>query len=262
MRTRYFAAIMSSTIFFTAALLLPCVSRAGDSFMVGSYNIHSFVTMHKQKDVAGTIRAIGALQSDICGLQEVRKYDHENPAPLELAGQKLAMQPFFCRTLRRGNFEYGIGTLSKLPAEVVANVKLPIAPRREARSVQIIKVKLAGGSFYFVNTHLQNGKGEDERTQQIKTIMDYLEKHQLYPAILTGDLNAGPASNTIRLLKSKWKIVGDNKPTFPASKPRAKIDYIAFYPADAFEVISYEVVNEPNASDHAPIKARLKLLKK
>ena len=88
-----------------------------------------------------------------------------------------------------------------------------------------------------------------------------MEKNKLYPAILTGDLNAAPDSATIKLLQKKWHISGDDTPTYPASKPKRRIDFIAFCPKDAFEVIAYEVGNEPVASDHRPIKAKLRFNK-
>lgn len=250
------------TILILLFLALNCAG-AGDTFTVASYNIHSFMTISKQKDVTGTIRAIGNLKSDICGLQEVRKYKSENPSPLAVAGEQLAMEPRFCRTLRRKNFAYGIGTLSKFKTEPVAELKLPNADKQEPRKAMILKVHSPGGIFYFVNTHLAPVRKPkaDIRETQLKTILDYVEKNKLYPAILTGDLNAAPDSAAIKLLQSKWHIAGDNTPTFPASKPDRRIDFIAFSPADAFEVIAYEVGNEPVASDHRPIKAKLRINK-
>ena len=242
--------------------MLSCAG-ADDTFTVASYNIRSFSTMTRQKDVAGTIRAIGNLKSDICGLQEVRKYNTENPSPLEVAGRQLAMDVRFCRTLRRSNFEYGIGTLSKFKTEPVAEFKLPNAAKQEPRKAMVLKVNSPYGIFYFVNTHLAPIRtlDADIRCIQLKYILDYVEKNQLYPAILTGDLNAAPDSSAIRLLQEKWRITGDNTPTFPASKPKKRIDFIAFSPKDAFEAVAYEVGNEPVASDHRPIKVKLRFTK-
>ena len=127
----------------------------------------------------------------------------------------------------------------------------------------LMKDKKTGRKFYFVNTHLAPVRKPktDLREAQLKCILDYVEKNKLYPAILTGDLNAAPDSAAIKLLEQKWRIAGDNTPTYPASKPNWRIDFIAFAPADAFEVIAYEVGNEPTASDHRPIKAKLRINK-
>ena len=249
-------------ILLLLSLVSGCTAVDG-TFTVASYNIRSFNTMSKKKDVAGTIRALGKLNSDICGLQEVRKYKSENPAPLELTGKQLAMQPHFSPTVRRKNFEYGIGALSKFKAEVIAELKLPNADNQEPRKAMILKVYSPRGIFYFVNTHLAPVRKPktDLREAQVKCILDHLEKNKLYPAILTGDLNATPDSDAIKLLQSKWHIAGDDTPTFPASKPNWKIDFIAFYPAGAFEVIAYEVGDESAASDHRPIKVKLRFNK-
>lgn len=250
------------TILILSYLVLGCAG-AGDTFTVASYNIRSFSTMNRRKDVAGTIRAIGNLKSDICGLQEVRKYNNENPSPLVVAGEQLAMEPRFCRTLRRRNFAYGIGTLSKFKTEPVAELKLPNAAKQEPRKAMILKVSSPYGMFYFANTHLApiRKPNADIREIQLKYILDYLEKNKLYPAILTGDLNAAPDSAAIKLLQEKWHISGDDTPTYPASKPNRRIDFIAFSPKDAFEVIAYEVGNEPLTSDHRPIKTKLRFNK-
>ncbi len=249
-------------ILILLSLVSGCATH-NDTFTAASYNIRSFRTMSNRKDVAGTIRAIGRLNSDICGLQEVRKYNSENPAPLELTGQQLAMQPRFCPTLYRKNFEYGIGTLSKFKTEPVAELKLPNADNQEPRKAMILKIHSPHGMFYFVNTHLApvSKPKTDLREAQLKCILDYVEKNKLYPAILTGDLNATPDSAAIRLLQQKWRIAGDDTPTYPASKPNRRIDFIAFSPADAFEVINFETANEPTASDHRPIKAKLRINK-
>lgn len=249
-------------ILLLLSLVSGCTAVDG-TFTVASYNIRSFSTMSKQKDVAGTIRALGKLNSDICGLQEVRKNNNETTAPLIQTGEKLTMQPFFSPTLRRKNFEYGIGTLSKFKAEMIAELKLPNADKQEPRKAMILKVYSPRGMFYFVNTHLSPVRKPktDLREAQLKCILDYVEKNKLYPAILTGDLNAAPDSAAIKLLEQKWRIAGDNTPTYPASKPNWRIDFIAFAPADAFEVITYEVGNEPTASDHRPIKAKLRINK-
>ncbi len=249
-------------ILLLLSLVSGCTAVDG-TFTVASYNIRSFNTMSKKKDVAGTIRALGKLNSDICGLQEVRKNNNETTAPLIQTGEKLTMQPFFSPTLRRKNFEYGIGALSKFKAEMIAELKLPNADKQEPRKAMILKVHSPHGMFYFVNTHLAPVRKPktDLREAQLKCILDYVEKNKLYPAILTGDLNAAPDSAAIKLLEQKWRIAGDNTPTYPASKPNWRIDFIAFAPADAFEVIAYEVGNEPTASDHRPIKAKLRINK-
>lgn len=250
-------------ILILSSLMLSYAGAEDNTFTVASYNIRSFSTMNRRKDVGGTIRAIGNLKSDICGLQEVRKYDNENPAPLEVAGRQLAMDVRFCRTLRRSNFEYGIGTLSKFKTEPVAELKLPNKAKQEPRKAMVLKVNSPYGIFYFVNTHLApiRTPNADIREIQLKYILDYVEKNQLYPAILTGDLNATPDSDAIKLLGQKWRITGDNTPTFPASKPKKRIDFIAFSPKDAFEAVAYEVGNESVASDHRPIKVKLRFTK-
>ena len=45
--------------------------------------------------------------------------------------------------------------------------------------------------------------------------------------------------------------------TFPADKPEIRIDYIAWYPREAFRLLDFKVIDETVASDHRPIVAEL-----
>ena len=71
------------------------------------------------------------------------------------------------------------------------------------------------------------------------------------------DFNAKPEAESIQYLAGEWGMTDLTEFSFPATNPRIRIDYIAWYPKDAFALEKQEVVNEPEASDHRPVFADL-----
>ena len=173
-------------------------SLFAETLTVASFNIHSFRGMDGKRNVFRTIDAIGKLDSDLCGLQEVRLLNGEKVSPLVLAGKKLNMQHFFGKTLNRKDFEYGNGVLSRFRVEQMTNLALPLFDDQEPRGVMILKVRTPRRkTFYFVNTHLSHKTIDSElRRIQVWFIMDHLKRNKLFPAVITGDFNALPGSST------------------------------------------------------------------
>ena len=234
-----------------------------------SYNLHSGTGMDKVADFDRLAEVIRAEQPDLTGLQEISVGRPDLPPDdlLEHLSGKLGQTGFFaqtCQPVFNGkSYSYGIGALSALKAEKVAELALPNLDREEPRKAVFLKVETRGGkTVYFVNTHLAYRAGEKKdqlRLLQLKTIYEWILAAQYAPVILTGDLNAVPDSPCGEFLARNFTLVGDLNPTFPADMPKIKIDYIAFYPRNAFTVQSYRVVTETAASDHRPVAAELRL---
>lgn len=227
-----------------------------------SYNLRSGRRMSGELDIAGTVSVICRIAPDIAGLQEVRIWKDlpagEGNMPV-LLGEGTGMASFFGRTLDRETFEYGIGALSRFPAELVEVLFLPQPATSEQRAVIVLKITAAEKTFYLVNTHLVFERELDHvRADQMRAITALLKEKSYYPAILTGDFNATPGSPCLGVLKQEnWQIADMTPLTFPADQPRHRIDYIAWYPAESFCLKDFCVVNEPAASDHRPVLAEL-----
>ena len=239
-----------------AALAVP-VAAAEKPITIASYNIRSFRGMDGEKDIDRTIAALKKIPFDICGLQEVRKTDEDETAPIEQAAAKLGMKAYFAQTLARPGFIYGIGLLSKYPFEVAEQLTLPIPPGHEPRTAIIAKIDHPEGVFYFVNTHLSVNRDDAGRREQLALIFETIRAKNYTPAILVGDLNSKPESETIRFLHENWEVFGDATFTYPARKPRLRIDYIAAYPKGAFRALRFRVVRDAASSDHRPVVAGL-----
>lgn len=75
------------------------------------------------------------------------------------------------------------------------------------------------------------------------------------PVILAGDLNARQGSKPINeLLAGGWiDSDTDGSPTIPSDNPRRRIDFVMYKESDPWRVVSVTVLDEPIASDHAPV---------
>ena len=82
------------------------------------------------------------------------------------------------------------------------------------------------------------------------------------PVFLAGDFNVSPESSTIAEFKKGMTILNDTSvPTFPSSGPRSCIDYIMVNTpfADRVNVVSRQVVANPDATDHCAVIVRAEL---
>ena len=233
-----------------------------ENMKVLSYNLRSGLGMAGDLDIRRSAGVIKALQPDVAGLQEVR-IRKELPAeqgdmPAILA-EETAMRAYFGRTIDCDTFEYGIGILSACPSELMEVVLLPQPEEMEQRAAVVVKVRHGNKNFYMINTHLvYEGHAQNVRVEQLKAITALIQEKGYVPAILTGDFNATPDEPCMTLLKQDWGMTELAEPTFPADKPRVRIDYIAWYPANAFSLVDFQIINEPIASDHRPLLATLK----
>src|SRR5690606_27304344 len=120
----------------------------------------------------------------------------------------------------------------------------------------------SGATVRFMNTHLDHRRDPQERLASAAQIERLIEARPDVPSILIGDLNATPESEVLKRFRQAWQFAGDGETlwTSPSRVPRRQIDYIAFRPADRWQVREVYVIDEPIASDHRPIFALLELV--
>lgn len=161
------------------------------------------------------------------------------------------------------NGEYGNVVMSKYPLERVALLRMG-DDGNESRSATLVKV-LAPEPYYVLGTHFLATDGEESeaiRMASIDRIVEYIEKHNLSPVVLMGDLNTPPDSPSINYLREKgFFVTNDLVPgevSFPADDPNILLDYIAIYPANAAECLDHYVVEDDHTSDHRPVYSRVR----
>ncbi|MEO3288788.1 endonuclease/exonuclease/phosphatase family protein [Parabacteroides distasonis] len=100
------------------------------------------------------------------------------------------------------------------------------------------------------NTHFSLDK--ESRIESIKVINQIATEYDK-PIIITGDFNMTPGSNEFEAMKSKWQLLSDPSiKTYPADRPRLRLDYIYGDMKKNFKVTK-DVVVDVMSSDHLPL---------
>ena len=227
-----------------------------------SYNILHGETLKGDFDLDRIARVIKSVKPDLVALQEVDFYTNR-VGNIDLAtelGLRTGLAPLFGKAMPYDGGEYGEGILSRYSFLSTRNHALSAQQGKEPRAALEINVIIkSGDTIRFVGTHLDH-TGETDRLTQAMEINQLLTKDHR-PAILAGDLNARPESETMAVFFQEWtKSFAENIPTIPSTDPRVKIDYILFRPANRWRVLETRVIDERVASDHLPVLSVLELL--
>lgn len=233
---------------------------------VMSYNTHYCVGMNKENSLKEIAALIKQTAPDIVGLQEIG----DSAMAAEL-GKLSDMYFVFGPSLGKMD-GYGDAVLSKYPFVYDGNHSIPSASssRYQAMSVTIDFSKKSSklGKVRLINTHfdwLKTIGSKQARLATVDVIEEAFFQGASIPTILTGDLNARPASVELEKLK-KYGWVDSGEPgthkTIPSTQPAHQIDYILFRGKVDFAVKSFTVLYGMLSSDHLPVVAELTLLKK
>jgi endonuclease/exonuclease/phosphatase family metal-dependent hydrolase len=205
-------------------------------------------------------RVIEETSPDIVGLQEVWATGTENQAErlsTEL-GLKWAWAPSpaperFQRRIGDNTMEVGNAVLSRWPIVSSVSRSLPGAGADEGRTALITVVDAPSGQIAFVTTQLASTVGESAlRCEQVRALTGHIvdEAPDTASLVLTGDFNAEPDSDEIRLLgghktapavsglilvdawryaepgRREWTWDRRNPAVLATGEPSARIDYI------------------------------------
>jgi endonuclease/exonuclease/phosphatase family metal-dependent hydrolase len=151
---------------------------------------------------------LAEVRPDVCGLQEVWGGPEANLAA-DLA-DRLGM--FWCwgaaakgRSAEGDELSIGNAVLSRWPISAQDQVSLPHGDMADESRVAVYAlVDAPGGTLPMFTTHLTYGPGRSSvRTEQARTLAAFVSGHAAecpYPPVVTGDLNAEPGSDEVRLL--------------------------------------------------------------
>jgi len=260
--------ILNQLIFcflFAFVAIFPLASKAddGQTLRILTYNIHHCEGVDRKLDVARIASIIRKQDCDLVALQEVDRNTKRSDNVDQLAelGRLTGMQAYFGKAIDFDGGEYGVGILSRLPIVVSKAIRLPSDAKREQRIALEVFVKPeTGPAFAFVCTHLDHSAGPSDRTDQ-NTELRRLFGNGPSQAILAGDFNSTYDKSELAPILEKWVDVDAEKlsPTIPVKHPKIKIDYIFVQKECPWSIDAAEVLNEPVASDHLPLVAKLRL---
>lgn len=138
-------------------------------------------------------------------------------------------------------------------------VRFPKARRWYPRGALVARAAAGADTIRAVSTHF--GLGGAERVAQAGSLLESAAASDGAAAIVGGDLNATSDTRAVRLiaeaLRDAWLDAGRGEgPTFPASAPTARIDYL--FVGDGVRITHARVATEAsNASDHLPVTVDL-----
>jgi endonuclease/exonuclease/phosphatase family metal-dependent hydrolase len=180
--------------------------------------------------------------------------------PAEL-GRQLERHAAFAPFMDYGGGKYGLAILSRFPIRQVHEVPLPKG--NEPRTALAVEVVLPNNQVIMaVNIHFDWVRDDTFRYRQAELLAAYLEGLTM-PYVLVGDFNDTPPSRTLQLMRivsTEAEKQGPQTNTYPADKPSKQIDYLFVGPQARWNILKTEVVDEPVASDHRPVRAALQLL--
>jgi endonuclease/exonuclease/phosphatase family metal-dependent hydrolase len=231
-----------------------------------SYNIHHAAGMDGKVDMERIARVIRSANPDIVALQEVDRGVSRSGKVDQLAKleELTGMSGLFSKSISFGGGAYGNAVLTRLPVMKHETLALPGG---EARSVLIATLRTRkadpASEFVFFATHFAFSQ-EKNRVKAAAKISAYLKTHKIGAALLAGDLNARPASETMRAVFRDWtdSSAKAEHPTVPVGEPKGQIDYVLYRPAAGWKVVSVKVLDEAVASDHRPILVTLERITK
>lgn len=229
----------------------------------------------ERADIATLSRVVMKTEPDLVAMQEVEvnvkhfaKVAANNVQAISQFAHHTDMHSIFAGAfdIKKYPFGYGGGQFGNAILSKYSFVRTKkhtyVARGSEPRVALETVITLPDGvQFRFITTHLDH-KDNPVRLAQVEQINDLFTRDDL-PAILCGDFNERPRdpNGSIALLDKCWtRVCNEDENTFIAWNPTVKIDYVFCRPACRWRIVSSEVVDEPDASDHCPLLVVLELL--
>lgn len=262
---------MTRVAFALVALAVVCApSEAGEPIRILCYNIHYGQGTDGEYDIARLANVIKQTRPDLVALQEVdvgvkrSGRVHQARRLAELTGMAVRLGP----TQHYQGGLYGNAVLTRYDILDVLIQPLPYSestPQKTTypRGAIAVTVRTPGGQpVRFISTHFQHNVPEDRLAEAKAINRLFASDDDSTPTILAGDMNATPESEPIKILLQEWQVAIETPPapSAPATAPRTRIDYVFFRPADKFQLVSTNVIDEPVASDHLPVFAEFEML--
>jgi endonuclease/exonuclease/phosphatase family metal-dependent hydrolase len=226
---------------------------------IASYNIHKCVGTDGRFMPGRVAEVLAEIDADIIALQEADERLGTRQGLLDLAAlqKKTDLVPLHRSDNEISHGWHGNVILARQGA--MKGSKHIRLPGLEPRGAVIVDLELKGVTLRIIAAHF--GLLRRSRSQQALALVE-ATRSVLHPTILLGDLNEWRVGNRSSLLGllPHFGPMHAVLPSFPSRYPLLALDRILARPASL--ISSIEIHNTPLArvaSDHLPIKARLKL---
>nr|CAD6619651.1 endonuclease [Rhizobium sp. Khangiran2] len=235
---------------------------AGDGLLIASYNVHKCVGVDGKFDPYRTKEVIREIAADVLALQEADTRFGERRGLLDLdwLERETGLLPVPLGGPSKAHGWHGNVILFR--EGLIRDVHQVKLPGLEPRGALMTELDLKdGSSLRVIAAHL--GLLHRSRHQQTRMIIDLLRSRDDQPTVLMGDLNEWRLGDRSSL-NTLTSIFGlpPAVPSFPSRLPVLALDRImANRPEILGPVAAHDTPLARLASDHLPIKARVRLPK-
>ncbi len=227
---------------------------------VASYNIHKGVGTDRRRDLMRTAAVIGELDADVVALQEADRRFGDRAGLLDLAALKResGLEPVEIEG-RMGLAHGWHGNLLLVRGGEVEEVRKVVLPGFEPRGALMTDLVVKGSPIRVIAAHL--GLLPGSRASQTRTLLELLDTLEPRPTLLMGDLNEWRVRATSLTHLSRHFTTSASVRSFPSRYPMLALDRIMTCSlAQLHDVTPHDSPLARKASDHLPIKARLRLI--
>lgn len=227
--------------------------------IVASYNMHKAVGADRRRDPARTSAVIAEIGADIVAMQEadLRFGTKAGLLDLEALRREQGLVPVPVDT--EGEAHGFHGNLLLVRDAIIERVQQLGLPGLEPRGALMTDLLIKGRPLRVIAAHF--GLLPSSRTRQARAILERLQALDVRPTLLMGDLNewrVGVRSSLSPLL-AQFEHPATVR-SFPARYPVVSLDRImACTLGELSDVATHKTALSRVASDHLPIKARLRL---
>lgn len=226
---------------------------------VASYNIHKAVGTDRRRDPARTAAVIAEIGADILALQEADMRFGNRAGLMNLEALRRDLGLIAVPTESVGDAHGFHGNLLLVRNALVEVVHHLHLPGFEPRGALMADLQIAGQPLRVISAHL--GLLPRSRARQTRALMEKLATLDDRPALLMGDLNEWRLDNGSSLSPLSDRFSAQALAhSYPARFPLFALDrMMACSQGELSDLVAHVTPLSRIASDHLPIKARLRL---
>jgi endonuclease/exonuclease/phosphatase family metal-dependent hydrolase len=228
--------------------------------LFASYNIHKCVGTDRRFDPSRILAVIAEVAPDVIAIQEADRRFGDRGALLDLdrLHDETGLVPV---RIENGHSGHGWhGNLVLVREGAVKGLHQIRLPGLEPRGALVVDIDLAAGPVRVVAAHL--GLLRQSRLRQIEALLHHARESTGRPVVLMGDLNEWRRQGRSSLVHTQTVFgpLGRGVPSFPAYFPVLALDRVFVLPSEIVEATEAHVSPLARvASDHLPVKARIRL---
>ena len=225
---------------------------------VASYNIHKGIGADRRRDLGRTAAVIAEIGADILALQEADTRFGTRTGLLDLDQIRRDLGLIAVPLDGVGDAHGWHGNLLLVRNALVQEVHQLILPGLEPRGAMVTDMVIAGQPLRIVNAHL--GLFAGSRAAQARALIARIDQLDGRPTLRMGDLNEWRGSGRALQTLGRHFQIADARASFPARYPLLALDRMMLSPhGELLDVSAHDSPLARRASDHLPIKARLRL---